>query len=141
MAVDLARQLLKKFGGLRALLEADLKTFCQTKGLGSAKYVQLQAALEMTRRCLAAELPRGKALTDSQTIRDYVKLRLQSYAREVFACLFLDSRYRVITFEELFSGIILDSPLRVDASGLTLARRPPHPDSCIALRIRFFRAR
>jgi DNA repair protein RadC len=105
-AVDLARELLQEFGGLRALLEADLKTFCQTKGLGSAKYVQLQAVLEMSRRYLAAGLLRGEALTDSQAMRDYVRLRLQGYAYEVFACLFLDNRHRVISFEELFSGTI-----------------------------------
>lgn len=105
-AVDLARELLQEFGGLRALLEADLKTFCQTKGLGSAKYVQRQAVLEMSRRYLAAGLLRGEALTNLQAMRDYVRLRLQGYAYEVFACLFLDNRHRVTGFEELLSGTI-----------------------------------
>ncbi len=90
-AVDLARELLTEFGGLRALLDADPNAFYQTKGLGTAKYVQLQAVLEMSRRYLAAGLLRGEAVTDPQAMRDYVRLRLQGYAREVFACLFLDS--------------------------------------------------
>jgi len=105
-AVDLAREMLSAFGGLRALLEGDPKTFYQTKGLGTAKYVQLQAVLEMSRRYLAAGLLRGDALTEPQAMRDYVRLRLQGYAHEVFACLFLDGRHRVISFEELFSGTI-----------------------------------
>jgi DNA repair protein RadC len=54
-------------------------------------------------RYRAAGLLRGEALTDSQAMRDYVRLRLQGYAYEVFACLFLDIRHRVISFEELFS--------------------------------------
>jgi len=45
-AVELARQLLTRFGSLRALLEADQKQFCLQHGLGPAKYTQLQAVLE-----------------------------------------------------------------------------------------------
>ena len=46
-AVDLARDLLSRFGGLRPLLQADLNAFCAARGLGQAKYTQLQAVLEM----------------------------------------------------------------------------------------------
>ncbi len=45
-AVDLARELLIEFGSLRALLEADVKRFCQSHGLGTAKFTLLQAVLE-----------------------------------------------------------------------------------------------
>lgn len=105
-AVDLARDLLKDFGGLRPLLEADVQAFCRTKGLGTAKYVLLQAGLEMGRRYLAAGLLRGDALANPEATRDYLMSRLRGYPHEVFACLFLDSRHRVITFEELFYGTI-----------------------------------
>jgi len=40
-AVDLARELLTQFNGLRPILEADHTHFCQAKGLGDAKYSQL----------------------------------------------------------------------------------------------------
>ena len=52
-AVQLARQLLDQFGSLRALLDADKKQFCQQHGLGTAKFVQLQAVMEMSRRHMA----------------------------------------------------------------------------------------
>ena len=61
-AVDLARDLLKEYGGLRALLEADRRNFCQGHGLGSAKYALLQAVLEMGRRHLYETLQRGEVL-------------------------------------------------------------------------------
>lgn len=105
-AVDLARQLLSEFGSLRALLEADQSTFCQSHGLGMAKYVQLQAVLEMSRRHLESTLSRRDAFTDSNTTQLYLKQRLRAYPFEVFACLYLDNRHRLLHFEELFRGTI-----------------------------------
>ncbi|MBR9866723.1 MAG: JAB domain-containing protein [Oceanospirillales bacterium] len=105
-AVDLARQLLIRFGGLRPLIKADQQAFCQQLGLGPAKYVQLQAVLEISRRCQAEQLQRDSALTSPDLVRDYLQLQLSDRSREVFACLLLDSQHRVICFEELFQGTI-----------------------------------
>ncbi|HHA18597.1 MAG TPA: JAB domain-containing protein [Methylophaga sp.] len=105
-AVELARQLLTHFGSLRALLEADQKQFCQQHGLGPAKYAQLQAILEMSLRHSESTLTRGDALTDAKTTRQYLQQRLRHYPHEVFACLFLDNKHRMIAFEELFRGTI-----------------------------------
>ena len=105
-ALDLARELLERFGGLRALLAADRQAFCQAPGLGDAKYAQLQAVLEMAHRCLGEALRRGDALQSPQETCRYLSLRLSGYPYEVFGCLFLDNRHRVIAFEELFRGTI-----------------------------------
>lgn len=103
-AVDLARYLLSEFGGLRVLLEADLAGFSQHLGLGPAKYAQLQAVLEMSRRHLAERLRRDSALESPQTVRDYLKAQLRHEPHEVFGCLFLDAKHRVLAFEVLFRG-------------------------------------
>lgn len=105
-AVDLARDLLSQHGGLRQLLDADRQSFCTTRGLGPTKYVQLQAVLELGRRYLEATLQRGNPLESVATTRQYLAARLRHEPHEVFACLFLDSRHRVIVFEELFRGTI-----------------------------------
>ncbi|MEH3021667.1 MAG: DNA repair protein RadC [Pseudomonas oryzihabitans] len=105
-AVDLARQLLGEFGSLRALLEADLASFSAHLGLGPAKYSQLQAVLEMARRHLAEGLKRDSALESPQQVRDYLKARLRHEPHEIFGCLFLDTRHRVLAFEALFHGTI-----------------------------------
>jgi DNA repair protein RadC len=105
-AVDLARDLLSRFGGLRPLLQADLDAFCAARGLGQAKYSQLQAVLEMSRRHLSETLARGDALSNPDDTRRYLAARLRDYPFEVFACLFLDNRHRVIACEELFRGTI-----------------------------------
>ncbi len=105
-AVELARELLADFGGLRPLLDADHAAFCRGKGLGSAKYAQLQATLELSRRHLFETLERGDALSSPQHTRDYLRAQLRDRRREVFACLFLDNRHRVLAYEELFFGTI-----------------------------------
>jgi len=105
-AVDLARDLIQQYGGLRRLFEADQKTFCATLGLGMAKYVQLQAVLEMGRRYLEATLQKGDALESVADTRRYLTAQLRHEPHEVFACLFLDNRHRVIAFEVLFHGTI-----------------------------------
>jgi len=105
-AVDLARQLLGEFGSLRSLLEADLAAFSSHLGLGPAKFSQLQAVLEMGRRHLAEGLRRDSALESPQQVRDYLKARLRHEPHEIFGCLFLDTRHRVLAFEALFHGTI-----------------------------------
>lgn len=105
-AVDLARELLHEFGSLRALFEADEEHFCKANGLGQAKYVQLQAVLEMSSRYLKEHLARGAALSDPDSVRFYLSSRLRHKPAEVFACLFLDNRHQVIQYEELFQGTI-----------------------------------
>ena len=105
-AVALARDLLDEFGSLQAILKADQSRFCQGKGLGSAKYAQLQAVLEMAKRHFVEVLQRGNALTSPEATRAYLSAQLRGYSYEVFACLFLDSQHRVICFEELFHGTV-----------------------------------
>lgn len=105
-AVDLARDLINHFGSLRGLLKADCEEFCQFSGLGIAKFAQLQAALEMTQRHLMETLSREDALENSFDTRRYIIGRLREYEQEVFACLFLDARHRVISFDELFFGTL-----------------------------------
>ncbi|MGL5948311.1 MAG: RadC family protein [Aeromonas sp.] len=105
-AVDLARQLLAQFGSLRALLVASEADFCAAHGLGPAKYVQLQAVLEMARRNLAEQLAHGNALTSPQLTAEFLQLTLRDRPREVFMVLLLDNQHRVLHSEELFYGTI-----------------------------------
>ncbi len=105
-AVDLARSLLAEHGSLRALLGADAATLCRHKGLGRAKYAQLHAALELARRNLSENLAREDCLACPAQTVDYLRAALRDYAYEVFACLMLDNRNRVIALRELFRGTI-----------------------------------
>ena len=105
-ALDLARELLLRFGGLRALMEASQEQFCEAHGLGRAKYVQLQAILEMSKRHLACNLAEQPLLTSSTSVKNYLRMHLQHLQSEVFMGLFLSSQHRLITCRELFHGTI-----------------------------------
>ncbi|MDY6921428.1 MAG: DNA repair protein RadC [Pseudomonadota bacterium] len=105
-AVELARDILAHFDGLRGVLEASPRQFSEIHGMGVAKWAQLQACLELGRRYLEATLDRGEAFTSPALTRRFLKARLRAYPHEVFACLFLDNQNRLIRFEELFTGTI-----------------------------------
>ena len=105
-AVDLARELIGRFGSLRELMAASQAEFCEAKGLGTAKYAQLQAVLEMARRHLGEELKQGDALANPGATRRYLISRLRDLPHEVFGALFLDNQHAVIAFEELARGTI-----------------------------------
>jgi DNA repair protein RadC len=105
-AVDLARQLLNDFGGLKPLLQASQQEFCRRRGLADAKYAQLQAVLEMARRHMYEQIARGDALCSPRQTRAFLSAQLAACPHEVFACLFLDNRNRVIIFEKMFYGTI-----------------------------------
>jgi DNA repair protein RadC len=105
-AVDMSRQLLIEFGSLRKLLNASEKEFCRQKGLGKAKYVQLQAVLEMAGRHLSESVKRQDCLTSPADTIAYLHSQLRDRQHEVFACVMLDNRNRVIEFREMFRGTI-----------------------------------
>src|SRR5712692_7418617 len=105
-AVDVARQLLGRFGSVSALLEAGADNLTETPGLGSAKLAQLQAALELARRALREEISSRDALSSPRAVRDYLRLALAGREQEVFVVLLLDAQHRVIASEELFRGTL-----------------------------------
>ena len=105
-AVDLARQALAEYRDLHSLVNARRQDLCRIKGLGLSKYVQIQAAVEFGRRYLQATLQNVDVLTNPIQTRDYLMARLRAHEHEVFACLFLDNRHRIIQFDEMFRGTI-----------------------------------
>jgi DNA repair protein RadC len=105
-AVDLGRQLLSEAGNLRALLDLPPRRLARLPGVGPARACALAGALELATRHLAQGLARGEALTEPGRAGEYLSRRLRALPYEVFACLFLDTRHRVIAFEELFRGTL-----------------------------------
>ncbi len=105
-AVEMAQQLINHFDGLRGLLEADQQDFCELPGLGPAKYVQLQAVMEMARRHLADQLTKETVLENPQTVKDFLFAKLRHKKHEVFAALLLDQQHRLIHFHEVSQGSI-----------------------------------
>lgn len=105
-ALDLARLLLTEFGSLRHLLSASESDFCQMKGLGQAKYAQLQASLEMSQRCIAETLDKTDVFNSVEQTQAYLIAKLRDQPHEVFAMLLLDSQHRLIKYRPMFYGTI-----------------------------------
>ncbi|MFT3736583.1 MAG: DNA repair protein RadC [Rhodocyclaceae bacterium] len=105
-AVDLARDLLGHFGSLNHLFAASPDALQAIPGMGMAKYAQLQAVLEMSRRALGETLRERDMLGSPEAVRDWLRLRLAGLPHEVFMVLMLDAQNRLIEAVELFRGTL-----------------------------------
>lgn len=105
-AVDLARDLLQEFGGLRALLNASKNEFCRHAGLGPAKYAQLQAVLSLAKRELSDGLRSASSISSPDQAQNLLQRHLRNQPSEVFCCLWLDTRHRMLELQDLFFGTI-----------------------------------
>ena len=108
-AVDLARDLLTQFGSLNGIFAATEHELSQVHGIGTSKYVQLQAIFEMSRRALSEKLQQRDVFKSPQQVRDYLVLKLGSLTKEVFLVLFLDTQNRLLASEEMFSGSLKET--------------------------------
>lgn len=105
-ALELAGRLLQRFGGLRKLLHAGRRGLAKESGVGAARLALLAAIPEIARRYFEETLPRGAAIRSPADTETFLLARLRDRPYEVFCCLYLDNRHRVLEFEELFRGTI-----------------------------------
>jgi DNA repair protein RadC len=105
-ALELARQLLARFGGIRGVLNAGHADLEALRGLGPGKSAVFTAARECCCRYMGEKLSPGRALSSPADSQDFLLARLRDRPYEVFCCIFLDNRHRVLAFEELFRGTI-----------------------------------
>ncbi|OBX76548.1 hypothetical protein A9308_08345 [Moraxella atlantae] len=134
-AIELARDLIAKFGSLADLLAAPADEVMNHSGIGIAKYAQILASLEMGKRYLAAQVKQAPNLNSSQLVKDYLTTQLRPRRREEFAVLFLSNELTLIQFETLFTGglsscsvcvrEVLRQALKYGASQLIIAHNHP----------------
>ena len=105
-AVDLARELLQRFGSMAAVVAAPREAFCAVHGMGEAKYVQLQASVELARRALASAMAERPLLDTPDIVKDYLRLSLSHERVEVFVALWLDAQHKLIEMQVLFRGTL-----------------------------------
>jgi len=105
-ALDVARDLIARFGGVAALLAAEPRDLVAVDGVGPAKGAGLASVAELARRSMSEEARGRNALASPQAVRDYLRLLLAARPYEVFVGLFLDSQNRLLAAEELFRGTL-----------------------------------
>jgi len=134
-AVDLARDLLQHFQSLNGVFSADVKQMTAVPGMGVSKYCQLQAVLEMSKRALGETLQQKDSFRSPSQVKDYLQLQLSHLQREVFGILFLDAQNRLIAYETLFEGSLMQTSvyprevvkraLALNAAALILSHNHP----------------
>ncbi len=114
-AVELARSMLAEVGDLSGLVahlgrvaagSAGPRRTGWLRGIGPARAAQLQAALEIARRHYATALRERAVMQSPDAARQFLVAQLRDRPYEVFCCLYLDNRHRLIAFAELFRGTI-----------------------------------
>lgn len=134
-AVDLARDLLQHFKSLNGVFLADVQAMCAVPGMGVSKYCQLQAVLEMSKRALGETLQQTDSFSSPTQVKHYLQLQLSQLQREVFGIMFLDAQNRLIAYETLFEGSLMQTSvyprevvkraLSLNAAALILSHNHP----------------
>lgn len=132
---DAATRLLRRFGSLRLLLQAQAGEILACPGIGNGRLGALRALPELARRYYAESLPSGEAIRSPADTEAFLKARMRHLDHELFCCLFLDNRHRVLCFDELFRGTIdgtsvyprevVKEALAVNAAAVILAHNHP----------------
>jgi DNA repair protein RadC len=131
----LANGLLARFGSLRELLHTDLDVLLREPGVGAARAAAIRALPELARRYFASSLQPGKAIRSPVDTEAYLQARLRHLGHELFCCLYLDNRHRVLRFDEMFRGTIdgtsvyprevVKEALTINAAAVILAHNHP----------------
>lgn len=134
-AKDLATRLLSRFGGLRALLQADTTSITAERGIGEARAGVIRSLPEIARRYFSEALPVGEAIRSPTDTETFLQAKMRHLGHELFCCLYLDNRHRVLRFDEMFRGTIdgtsvyprevVKEALRVNAAAVILAHNHP----------------
>lgn len=134
-ATESATRLLTQFGSIRELLGADTMSLRTCDGIGGGRAAAIQALPELARRYFLESLPVGETIRSPADTETYLKARMRHLDHELFCCLYLDNRHRVLRFDELFRGTIdgtsvyprevVKEALSVNAAALILAHNHP----------------
>ena len=132
---DASARLLDRFGTLRRLLQADCNALRDCPGIGPGRSRRICALPELARRYYLETLPAGQAIRNPADTETFLKAQLRHLGHELFCCLFLDNRHRVLRFDPLFRGTIdgtsvyprevVKEALAVNAAAVILAHNHP----------------
>jgi DNA repair protein RadC len=134
-AMELAEKLLRRFGGLRPMLQAQSQQLSEFHGIGNVRLAILKTLPELAKRYFEASLPKGQAIRSPADTEAFLMAKLRDLPHELFCCLYLDNRHRIILFDELFRGTIdgtsvyprevVKQALSVNAAAVIVAHNHP----------------
>ncbi len=130
-----AQHLIDRFGSLRALMHASNAQLMTFRGIGSSRAAAIRALPELARRYYLESLPVGESIRSPADTESFLRARMRNLGHELFCCVYLDNRHRVLRFDELFRGTIdgtsvyprevVKEALAVNAAAVILAHNHP----------------
>lgn len=115
--------------------------------------VEKQSVITLAMKVLSIKHRAGRVLSKPDETRDFLRLRLADYRNEVFGCLFVDNRHRIIAVRELFQGtidgasvyprVVVQQAMEVNAAAVVFfhnhpsgVAEPSHADEAITRRLK-----
>ncbi|NOT21466.1 MAG: DNA repair protein RadC [Nitrospiraceae bacterium] len=95
-AVQVAMDVLDRFGGVGGLVQCGIEELCAVPGVGEAKAAQLKAALELGKRALASPLTKGTKITSSRDLFSHYHPTLRDLRHEIFKVVLLDAKHAIL---------------------------------------------
>lgn len=134
-AVELGRELLKRFGTVQAMMSAPVTAWDGMKGLGKAKCAQLLAGLELGRRAALPLIREKTIIKSTQQAANYFSARLQSLPEEHFRVAYINRQGRLLDDALIAEGTvdsvrphirtIISRALQTNASAIIAAHNHP----------------
>lgn len=107
--LQLAQEVISRFGGLKELSEATLSELLDIKGIGLAKAIQLQAALNLGLRVSKQDIPQKYRIDHPGQAYDLLKDEMQHEKRERFVVILQDIKGYVICHEVVSIGSLSET--------------------------------
>jgi DNA repair protein RadC len=150
--LDLLSRLLGKRVAKRAF-RGSLTELFTDESLPADVKARLHASRELVQRWMLEDMRQQPVLANPRLVREYLSLHYADHEREVFSCLFLDNRHRLIALEEMFLGTVdgasvhprevVKRALKLNAAAVILAHNhpsgvaePSQADELITVRLR-----
>ncbi len=108
-AVDLAQELLSKYGDFRKLSSVSIGELCKVRGIGPARAAQIKASLAIAKRFSTISVRPSQQFKCSKDIFDHFHERLREKKQEIFFIILLDNKNRIIKELDISKGSLTSS--------------------------------
>lgn len=136
--MNIAQELLVKFGNIKAISQATLEELSQIKGIGLAKAAQIKACFELGRREELEPELKNFDIKDPETVVKAVRAGIMDKAKEHFKLILLNPRNKIVGISTISIGTlnaslvhpreVFKDAIKHSAASIVLAHNHPSGD-------------
>lgn len=105
-ALDIAKELLDKSGGIGNLSSSSIKELTSVKGISNVKALELQAVFTLLKRISFEKIEHKDVIHSQRCFLQWLKLRIGFEKIENFMVVYLDNANHIINYKILFKGTV-----------------------------------